>query len=149
MSGEQLPELISRVLFAALKDLNGAHDDTRCTESALYCRLIDKSLLNIRELAVRSHQPFQSADFFSVRPHCKIDAGVKALSVDDHIAGAALAHLAAFLDTGQGIIIAKHIGERSSYIDHRLTLHTVDTAAHQFILLSALGICHDRMAGCS
>ena len=28
MSGEQLPELISRVLFAALKDLNGAHDDT-------------------------------------------------------------------------------------------------------------------------
>ena len=30
---------------------------------------IDKSLLNIRELAVRPHQPFQSADFFSIRPH--------------------------------------------------------------------------------
>ena len=47
MSGEQLPKLISRVLFAALENLNRAHDHTRCTESALYRRLIDKSLLNI------------------------------------------------------------------------------------------------------
>ena len=44
-----------------------------------------------------------------------------------------------------GIIITQHIREGRPDIHHSLPLYAIDAAPHQLILLSALGIRHDRM----
>ena len=46
MSGDQFAKLIAVIFLARPYNLNGTHDQTRRTESALDCRLLDKCLLD-------------------------------------------------------------------------------------------------------
>ena len=66
-------------------------------------------LLDVGQLTVRAEQALERADVLALRPHGEVDARVEALAVDDDVARAALADLAALLHGCQAEIIAQHV----------------------------------------
>ena len=77
--------------------------------AALDSGLINEGLLDVGQLAVRAEQALERADVLALSPDCQINAGVEALPVNDDVAGAALADLAALLHGRQAEIIAQHV----------------------------------------
>ena len=81
-----------------------------------------------------AEQALQRADLLAVRPDGKVNAGVETLPVDEHVACAALAYLAALLDRMQIEIVAQKVGQRCAHIHHFLHGLSIDRALNPFIL---------------
>ena len=134
MPGQQPSQLLVGVELAGVQDLHRRHDEARCAEAALNCGLLHKCLLNIRELPVRTEQALQRLYLLALCPDRKVDAGVEGLAVDQHVAGAALSDLAAFLDRSHSEIVAEHVRETCADIHHLLNLFAVQIETDQLIL---------------
>ena len=109
MAGQQLAQLVVGVVHAPVQDLHRRHDKARGAEAALNGRLLHKGLLDVGQLTVGAHKPLQGGDVLALGPHGQVQAGVVALAVDEDVAGAAFAHLAALLHGGHGEVAAPHI----------------------------------------
>lgn len=138
MPGHQLADLIIREFSLCLQNFYRAHDKSRAAESALYCCFINKCLLDIRYFPVWAGKALQSQYFLSLCPHRKINAGVKALSIYQHIAGSALTYFTALFDTRKPVIIPKHIGQGRTNVYHFFYFLSVDGTGNQFILSTHL-----------
>lgn len=110
MTGQQFADLVIGIFLSGLQKFRCAHDKARGTESALDSGLINKGLLNVGHLAVRSCQALQGQDFPALGPHSQVNTGIEALAVDQDVAGSALSYLTALLDAGKAEIIPQHIG---------------------------------------
>ena len=118
VAGEELSELIVCVKAVCLQDLDRRHHKARRAEAALDGGFFNERLLNVAQLTVGTEQAFERADVLALRPDSEIDAGVEGLTVDEDIASAALADLAALFHGGHVVVVAQHIGERSAHVDH-------------------------------
>ena len=125
MAGEELSELVIGVEAVRLQDLDRSHDEARRAEAALDSGLFNERLLDVAQLAVGPHQAFERADVLAVRPDGEVDARVECLAVDDDVAGAALADLAALLHGRHMVIVSQHIGQRRTHVDHFLNVFAV------------------------
>src|SRR5699024_704182 len=83
-------------------------------------------------------EPFQGADLLAVSPGGQVQAGVEALAVDDDVARAALAHLAALFHRREAEVVAEHIGKAGADVHHRGHGLAIDGAMDFFKL------CHQR-----
>ena len=134
MAGQQLAQLVVGVVLAAFQNLHGGHDEARRAEAALNGRFLDKGLLNVGQFAVGAGETFQGADVLALGPDGQIDAGVEGFPVDDHVAGAALAHLTALFDRVQGEVVAEHIGQRCPDVDVFFHILPVEVEVNGLIL---------------
>ena len=101
VAGQELAQFLIAVELSGLQDFFRSHDKAGRTEAALDGSLVDEGLLDIRQLSVRAAKPLQCEDLLALRPDCQVDAGIEGLPVDQNVAGAALADLAALFDRGQ------------------------------------------------
>ena len=134
MSGEQFAQFFITVELARIQNLHCRHNESGGTETALDRGFLDKSLLDIAQFSIGRQETFQRLDVFSFCPDSKIDAGIKCFSVDQYIAGSALADFAALFHGSQVIVVAQHIRKRCAHIDHLFDFFAVDCAVNQFIL---------------
>ena len=74
VAGHAHANFLIRKQTALIQNLHRAHDGARCTETALDGSFIDKGLLDVRELAVRTRQPFQGQNVLAVGPDSQINA---------------------------------------------------------------------------
>ena len=80
-------------------NLGGTHDEARRAEAALDGHLVDKRPLHRAKTPIRCLQALSGNDCGAVGPYRKVEARVDGTAVNQHGAGAALAHLAAAFDT--------------------------------------------------
>ena len=111
VTGQQLTQLVVGVLLAGLDDLDSGHDEAGGAETTLDSSFLDESFLDSVQLAVGAQQAFQSTDFLALDPNCQVQAGVDSLTIDQDVAGAAFADLAALLDGVHLEIVTQHIGQ--------------------------------------
>ena len=70
--GQELAQLVVRVLHARVQNLRRGQNEARRAEAALNRRLVDKRLLDIRERPVGVHEPFEGDDVLALCPDGKI-----------------------------------------------------------------------------
>ena len=138
MAGQQLAQLVVGVVHTPVQNFHRRHDKARGAEAALNGRFLHKGLLDVGQLAVGAHEALQGGDVLALGPHGQVQAGVVALAVDEHVAGAAFAHLAALFHGGHGEVVAEHIRQRCPDVHHFLHFLAVEEERHQLILI----LCH-------
>ena len=134
MAGEQLAQLLTGVFLAGFQYLHGGHYEAGGAEAALHGGLLHKGLLNVRKLAVRAKQPLEGADMLALGPYGQVNAAVEAFAVYEHVAGAALAYLAALLYGGEVVVVAEHVGQGSPDVYHLFYVLAVYVAVNKLIL---------------
>jgi len=134
VAGELLAQLVVRVLDAGVQNLGRGHDEARGAEAALNGGLVHKGLLDVGDLAVRAHEPLERQYVLALGPRGEVEAGVDGLAVDEHVARAALADLAALLDGGQAEVVAQHVREARAHVDHLFNGLAVDGAFDKLVL---------------
>ncbi|MPM76835.1 hypothetical protein SDC9_123834 [bioreactor metagenome] len=134
MARKQLTQLVVRIFLAGFQNLHGGENEAGGAETALNGGLVHKGLLNVGQLAVGAQKALQRADGLAIRPDRKVYAGVKRLAVDEDVARAAFAHLAALFHRGHAKVVAEHIRQRRPRVHHPLDLFAVEGEADGFIL---------------
>jgi hypothetical protein len=71
-------------------------------------------------------QSLDRGDLATVLHHRQGQAGIDALAVDQHRAGAALAAVAPLLGTGQSELVAQRVEQADAWLDQQLVFGAVD-----------------------
>ena len=125
IAGERLAHVLLARFRLFPQQLGQRDQHARRAEAALQAVIVDKGLLQNRQLAV-GRKALDRRHLAVVRLHRKHQARARRVAVDQHRAGAAHAVLAAEMRAGEVEFVAQEIGERQPRIDHACVGLAVD-----------------------